>query len=254
MKYVLLLSLMLLVFVIPAKAQDEAPAQPTYVVGTYQCSYAGLEALIERDRERALPILQALVDEGKLSQAGEAVHAWGDEYNLLTWLAAPDVPSALEAWQEMIDRYEEAYPDDNLFLETCPKHRDFFYKQRASTQATNPPPNEGNEPILALSYYTCDYDKLGDIVEAGSTRQLAIAQALVDEGAMGSQGFYTHEWGDEWNLVISRTAKDLPSLLSALTTMGERYEAEHGEEPRSLVDEHCTAHKDNVYSIVMVTN
>ena len=255
MKRILLSLLLVVLTVAPASAQDdEAPAPPTFVVSSHQCDYAQLDTLIAQDRARTLPILQALVDEGKLIQAGEAVHHWGDEYNLLTWLAAPDMPSALAAWEDMTARYREAYPDDNLFIETCPKHRDYFYTQRVSTQAAAPPPNGGNGLTLAVSYYTCDYPQLGALLDEARTRGLPIAQGLVDEGALGHQGIYTHDWGDEWNFVITRTAADLPTLLRALETFGERYAAEYGTNTRSLLDDHCSAHKDNIYTVRMLTN
>lgn len=250
----ILLFLLALLLTIPALAQDDASAPPAFIVSAHQCNRAGLEALLERDRERAAPLMQALVNEGKLIQAGEAVHQWGDDHNLLTWLAAADISSALDAYEEMTARYTEAHPDDRLFIETCPKHRDYFYTRRGGTQADLPSVSEDNTPTLAVSYYTCDYTKVGDLVEKSRTRGLPIAQALVDEGAMSSEALYTHAWGDEWNLAITRTAKDLPTLLDALDTYGERYEAEYGENPRTLFDEHCSAHKDNIYTIVMVTN
>ena len=238
---------------VPASAQDEAT--PTFIVTAHQCDARGLDALVDHHRERGLPILQALVDEGGLLAAGTAVHHWGDEYSLLTWQAGPDLPSTLEGWEQAGARYEEAHPDDRLFIETCPKHRDTFYTRRAWTAADEPPPvGEGNTPTLAISYYTCAYPEMSGIVEEYVARSQPIAQALVDEGLMNSEGLYTHDWGDEWNLVITRSAPDLPALLTALSTFGERFEAEQGEDAQSLVEEHCSAHKDNIYTVVMATN
>ena len=260
MKYALL-SILMLCLVPPALAQDEAmdaeDAQmtPTYIVGAHQCDMSGVDAVVALNRERALPILQALVDEGMLLSAGEAVHHWGDEYNMLTWMAGPDIPSTLAAWEEMNARYAEAHPDDSLFIETCPTHRDYFYTQEVFTTAGAPPMiEEGNEPTLAVSYYTCPYPMMGDIIDDYNERQQPIVRALVDEGMLGSEGLYTHAWGDEWNLVITRTAADLPSLLDALEAFGERFEAAHGEEAADLLEQHCSAHKDNIYAMTMVTN
>ena len=225
---------------------------PTFIVSTHQCDMGGLEALIEQDRERVLPIMQDLVDEGMLMSAGEAVHQWGDEYNLITWQSGADHASALAGWQAMVERYNEAYPDDDLFIETCPRHRDYFYTRRAWVSMESAPPvGEGNTPTLAISYFSCDFPAIGDLVEDYREKSMPISQALVNEGMMGSEGVYTHDWGDEWNLVITRTARDLPSLLEALDAFGERYEAEHGEMARSPLEDHCTAHKDNIYTMVM---
>jgi hypothetical protein len=225
------------------------------MVSAFQCHWAGLDGLVERNRERALPIMQALVDEGKVIQAGEAVHQWGDEYNLLTWLASSDMPSALEAWKELTSRYDEAHPDDSLFVQTCPKHRDYFYTQRVATRPGSPgPPPPGVTPTLAISYFTCDYGRVGDIIEQARSRALPISQSLVDEGSLLFEAYYVHEWADEWNLTITRTAEDMPALLGALTSFNQRYSAQHGENSRSIFDQHCSAHKDNIYTVMMVTN
>jgi hypothetical protein len=249
----ILLSLMALLIAFPALAQDEV--YPTFITTVHQCDMAGLDALIERDRERVLPIMQALVDDGTIASAGEARHQWGDEWNLMTWVSGDDMASTLEGWEAMTSRYAEAYPDDNLYIETCPKHRDYFYTRQAWSAQENPPAiDPENPPTLAVSYYTCDYPAMADIVEDYREKTMPIAQALVDEGVMGSQGLYTHTWGDEWNLAITRTAADVGGLDSALSTFEERYQAEHGDEAANMLEEHCSTHKDNIYWMVMSTN
>ena len=252
-----LLSLALVFLAIPVLAQDDVmeEATPAFITTVHQCDLAGLDALIERDRERALPIMQEFVADGTIASAGEARHQWGDEYNLMTWISGDDMESALAGWEAMTSRYAELYPDDDLFIETCPKHRDYFYTRRAWSAQDDPPAiDPENPPTLALSYYTCDYSALGDIVDDYREKAMPIAQALVDEGAMASEGLYTHDWGDEWNLVITRTAANVGALDGALNSFGERYEAEHGTESANMLEEHCSAHKDNVYWMVMSAN
>jgi len=152
-------------------------------------------------------------------------------------------------------RYAEAHPDDSLYFETCPTHRDYIYTQEVFTASdASPMIEEGSEPTLAVSYYTCDYTELGAMIEEYSERRQPIVQGLVDEGMLGSEGFYTHAWGDEWNLLITRTAADVPSLLDALEAFGERFQAAHGEDAPALIEQHCSAHKDNIYTMMMVTN
>lgn len=264
MKHVkhLLLSLLMLCLVAPALAQDEADdaeaddqITPTFFVTAHQCDMSELDAVIANDRERGLPILQALVDEGMLMSAGEAVHHWGDEYNLLTWMSGPDIPSTLDAWEEMNARYNEAHPDDSLYIETCPVHEDNIYVQQVFVASDAPPMiEEGSEPTLAVSFYTCDYPDLGAIIESYNERQRPITQALVDEGMLMSEGIYTHAWGDKWNFAITRAAADVPSLLAALDEGAARFQAAHGEDAASPMEEHCWAHKDNIYTMLMLTN
>jgi hypothetical protein len=248
----ILLSLTVLLLAIPALAQNTD--RPVIVATYHQCDASQLPALIERNRERALPIYQAMVDEGKAIFAGEAVHYWGDEYNLVTWLAAPNMPEVLEAYDEMTSRYRTTYPDDRLFIDTCPRHRDNFAYMPTATEGGNPPVGPDNEPTLAISYYVCDYTKLDEMISQATERSQPIAQALVDEGVLENQIYYTHAWGDEWNFIVTRRAADLPTLFTALETMDERYQARYGSGSQALIEQHCTAHKDNIYRMVISTN
>lgn len=253
----ILLSLTLLLLVAPALAQDDmmAEAMPTFITTVHQCDMGKLGDLIEHDRERSLPILQALVDDGSIASAGNARHQWGDEFNLMTWISGKDMASALAGWEAATSQYREMYPDDTMFGEVCPTHRDYFYTRRAWSARENPPAiDPENPPTLALSYYNCDWSKIGDLVTNYREKSMPIAQALVAEGMMGSEGLYTHDWGDEWNVVITRTAADIGALDSVLDTFGERYAAEHGEDAPNMVEEYCSAHKDNIYYMVMSTN
>jgi hypothetical protein len=249
----ILLSLLALLIAFPALAQDEVP--PTFITTRYQCDMGGLDALVERNRERAFPIMQALVDEGVILSAGMSRHQWGDEYNLMTWVSGADMASALAGEEAFNARYGEMYPDDRLFGETCPTHQDVFSTRQLWSAGETPRGiDPENPPTLAISHYTCDYAALADIVASYREKSMPIAQALVNEGAMGSEGVYTHAWGDEWNLAITRTAANMGALDSALDTFGERYQAEHGEDAPNMLQEHCSAHKDNIYYMVMSTN
>lgn len=253
-RFLLLLLPLALLFTTPTLAQDNE-ALPIFISSRYQCDMAGLDALVERHRERALPILQELVDDGTIISAGAARHQWGDEFNLLTWMSGTDMEAALAGWEAATSRYAELYPDDNLFIETCPKHRDqFSARQVWSSQENGPDIDPENPPTLAISSYICDFQAMEGIVDDYREKSMPIAQALVSEGALGSEGVYTHEWGGEWNLDITRTAADIGALDRALNTFGERYQSEHGAEAANLLEEHCRAHKDNVYWITMSTN
>jgi hypothetical protein len=247
----LLLTVTMVLVALPAIAQQ--PTNPTYVVTVHQCDATRMQTLVEDAQERSGPIGQALVNEGVLMATGTAVHQWGDEYNLLNWAAAADIPAVLEGLEESNRRYAAAHPEDDPFFEICPRHRDNFYIQRSITEANAPAVGAENTPTLAISYYTCPYPELGGILREMIERSQPIAQTMVDEGAIGSQAIYTHSWGDEWNLAITRTAPDLPALLVALNTMGERYSAEYGADMQTGIDQHCTAHKDNIYTIVQAT-
>ena len=249
----ILLSLFVLLLAVPASAQDDA--QPTFIMTYYQCDMGRLDDLIEHERERALPILQALTDDGAIVSAGHLRHQWGDEYNLRTWLLASDMDSALAGVEAYNARYDEMYPDDTLFDEVCPTHRDRINTLQVWSQRENLGPiDPENPPTVAISEYICDYSAMGEIIADYREKAMPIVRALVDEGALDAEGVLTHAWGDEWNLFLVRRAESMSALDSALDTLDERYEAAHGEDAPDLLQEHCSAHKDNIYYLVTSTN
>lgn len=87
-----------------------------------------------------VPLAQELVNEGKLIAAGTAFHAWGDEWNVVYWYTAEDIPAFLSAFSELVSRSDERYPEAlKLFYGWCFEHKDSFY---STGKATVPPPGQ----------------------------------------------------------------------------------------------------------------
>jgi hypothetical protein len=80
-----------------------------------------------------------------------------------------------------------------------------------------------------------------------------VAQELVTEGIWRGSGFMTHAWGDPWNVVRYTAADDLPALLTAFDTLGERMESRYGAMEATNVNNTCSAHRDNIYDLVVRT-
>ncbi len=79
------------------------------------------------------PILNTLVDEGKLSGWGQLNHAWGDEWNLNFWYSAKDIETFHKFWDEYVKRVSEKHPD--AFGNTVgyfQAHKDNIYTERKS--------------------------------------------------------------------------------------------------------------------------
>ena len=106
---------------------------------------------------------------------------------------------------------------------------------------------------LAVSFYQCDYTKMDEIVAWEEETMQPAAQKLVDEGALGSRSMFTHAWGDEWNVLVSITANDLPELLGGLETLSERTGTRPMEDDPTPLTTHCADHKDNIYWMMMTT-
>jgi len=57
------------------------------------------------------PILDGLVDEGKLSGWGQLTHAWGDEWNSNLWYSAKDMATFNAFWTEYVKRVSDKHPE-----------------------------------------------------------------------------------------------------------------------------------------------
>jgi hypothetical protein len=58
-----------------------------------------------------VPILNSMVDEGKINAWGQLNHAWGDEWNFNLWYMAKDMSSFEKFWSEYVDRVRTKHPD-----------------------------------------------------------------------------------------------------------------------------------------------
>jgi hypothetical protein len=115
-------------------ANQDAPSMDTVIMLYWQCDWEALEALEEKSQSLYVPILQELQDEGKIGYAQMLFHAWGDEWNWIWYLRAPDVPSFLSEWPEWFSRLEEREPGAlNWIFQRCHTHKDSFYVSIAAT-------------------------------------------------------------------------------------------------------------------------
>lgn len=248
---VAVLGLMLALMPTVANAQDDEQSPPTIVMSVAQCDRTLIGDLMDRDRERTLPIAQELVDEGMLWSYGVLTHWWGDEWNWVNVLIADDEEAAMSANNELGRRYGELYPDDSMWIEVCPRHRDTFYQGIVVTQDSSDDEDNGDGDAIAVSYFECDYTRFGDIAEE-DREDVAVYQELVDEGMLNFFGSAGHTWGNEWNYVVFQGAEDIPTLLAGLNEAGDRFEA-MDPDGTTVVNEVCTAHKDNIYAQVYWT-
>ena len=87
-----------------------------------------------------IPIAQELVNDGALIGVGSAFHHWGDEWNVVYWYVAEDVPGFLDGFAQLYARSEERYPGSaELFMGWCFEHKDSFYRMG---RMTSTPPQQ----------------------------------------------------------------------------------------------------------------
>lgn len=210
-------------------------------VSYFQCdSFEQIGPWMQQIDSLGVPVYQELVNEGKLYGFGTLIHDWADYENVILWRSGPDVASILSAQQELGRRTQERYPDaENV---GCSNHRDAFYWLGPNTG----PPTDDAFRTEVVSYYRCDFDKMGDIASSVDSLWLPIARDMVEEGLYGSWGMMGHAWAGYENIIFFRTTKDQPSFFTAQEEFGRRLEEMH---PDSDALHGCSAHRDAFYGV-----
>jgi hypothetical protein len=83
-------------------AQDNE--QPLLVVSFQKVKMGELQNATKIINEKFAPILNSLVDEGKLESWGLFNHTWGDEWNMNVWYVAKDMMAFEKFWDEYTKR------------------------------------------------------------------------------------------------------------------------------------------------------
>jgi hypothetical protein len=230
-------------------AQPDQEAPPVVALSFWRCDRAAMDQIIQYDQERQLPILQTFVDGGRLFEAGTFVHAWGDQYNYVSYLVAPDIASIAAVGAESQSAYEARYPDDTFFLENCHEHFDNIYTVRTGNGFSGTVTPDDPAAVV-LSFWRCPLMQMDRLMRNEAAAQ-TVADAIESEGLWRGSGFMTHAWGDTWNVVRYTGGDDLDQIMSAFDVMGERMEG--FERDGDDLNVTCSAHRDNIYDFVVRT-
>lgn len=120
-------------FALPAAAQaQEAEADPPVLrLSFFMCDLSGGngDAINEEIETRQMPIWNALVDEGMVTEYGFIFHWWADEWNVGIYTIAPTLQAIIDASDEAGNRIEAQYGENapSAMGTHCPHHRDGFY-------------------------------------------------------------------------------------------------------------------------------
>jgi hypothetical protein len=233
-----------------ATAQPEQQGPPPMVaLSFWRCQRSAMDQIVQYDHERMLPIMQSFVDSGRLFESGTFTHAWGDQFNYVSYLVAPDIASIAAIADESQSAYEERYPGDTFFLDNCDEHFDNIYSVRTGSGFTGTV--SPDEPAtVVLSFWKCPLQEIGRLMRNEATSQ-PVADALRDEGLWRGSGFMTHAWGDSWNVVRYTGGDDLEQVLSTFDVYAERMEDVEIE--GANINNTCSAHRDNIYDFVVRT-
>ena len=110
--------------------------------------------------------------------------------------------------------------------------------------------DEGAPPTLVLSYYQCDWSRIGDVLEELEL-SVPIWEELVAEGMMLDAGSFVHTWADEWNLGTYIVAESIEAALAANGEANGRFDERHPD--ATAFGEACPRHRDSFYTSGPVT-
>ena len=133
--------LSLLLALISFSAMTLTAQNPTVVFTQNKCDYGKLGLLRDKSQQVSAPILNDLVQEGKLLNWGILEHRWGDEWNWNMYYVAKDVPTFLEAFNHFITKATEVDPDFATDVwEVCFEHKDAMYAETLGYNSTGTGP------------------------------------------------------------------------------------------------------------------
>lgn len=104
-------------------AQEGVPTHS--VVRFFKCS-PQVEAVAAFQRAR--PIVEEMVEEGKFLDYGILTHAWGDEWNVVDYFIVSGIQDFFTHFGELAARIAERHPEFmSEATRLCTEHRDVIY-------------------------------------------------------------------------------------------------------------------------------
>lgn len=108
---------------------------------------------------------------------------------------------------------------------------------------------EAENPLLVVSFQKI---KMADVQAANkliNEKFAPILNSLVDDKKLLSWGLFNHAWGDEWNVNVWYTVKDMDSFDVFWEEYMNRISEKQPEAWKTLRG-YIQEHKDNIYTIM----
>jgi hypothetical protein len=125
--------LLTLVLASPLAAQEEgeAPQPGTVVFSQNKCPAQNVPIVNAAMDSIFAPVLDELLEEGKLLGWGILTHSWGDEWNWNIYYSVESHRAFLDFWREYIGRLNERHPGwPEQVWDLCTDHKDNIYSVR----------------------------------------------------------------------------------------------------------------------------
>ena len=108
---------------------------------------------------------------------------------------------------------------------------------------------ESEQPLLVVSFQKVKMSDVGAMNKMINEKFAPILNGLVDDKMLLNWGLFNHAWGDEWNVNIWYTVKDMASFDKFWEEYIKRINEKQPDawkELRGYIQEH----KDNIYTIM----
>lgn len=105
------------------------------------------------------------------------------------------------------------------------------------------------QPLLVVSFQKINLADIGTVNKMINEKFAPILNSLVDDKMILSWGLFNHAWGDEWNVNVWYTVKDMASFDKFWDEYMKRI-SEKQPDAWAQMRGYIQEHKDNIYSIV----
>jgi hypothetical protein len=105
------------------------------------------------------------------------------------------------------------------------------------------------QPMLVVSFQKIKMADVGTVNKMINEKFAPILNSLVDDKMLLGWGLFNHAWGDEWNVNVWYTVKDMDSF----DKFWEKYMKRISEKQPDVWKElrgYIMEHKDNIYTIM----
>jgi hypothetical protein len=237
--------LCLLLMPLLAFGQDEeASAGPAFLAASYfECDQNDMWPMAQDMDSVALPIYEELVSEGALGGWGTLWHDWAGYDNVIVWSVANSIQALADGNDAFWGRMAEKHPDYQWGSD-CAVHTDAIYRMGPSSGAP-----KATDSTEVLSFYQCDFNKMGDVWAMADSMMKPVWDELVAEGYFGQFGMVFHEWAGKENVIMYRAAQNKKAFLDGHDEFIRRMEERYGEQEGPTLADMCPQHRDGIYWI-----
>jgi hypothetical protein len=103
-------------------------------------------------------------------------------------------------------------------------------------------------PLLVVSFQKVKMSDIGAANKIIKEKMAPVLKSLVDDGMIYNWGLFNHAWGDEWNVNVWYTMKDMDAFSKFWGEFRKRMMEKQPDAWKELTDM-IQEHKDNIYSI-----